>query len=343
MTLLNIENLSKECGNLRLLNDLNLTLNHGKCIGIKCPNDTSNLLFRLILGKTNYSKGNIYIENTRISKCTNIKNIITVVLSNEGIYERLKIYDYMNFFKKIYNSKSSIKEILIKLGLFDISNKRIKTLTYSQKKRLSMARALLSNSKLILIQEPTLNVDRESALIIRECIPYICSLGISILATSVSLEDIILLGGETYILDEKGLNTVETDISTNETDEKSNNEADLDSPYFKVDKIPAKIDEKIILLNPTEIISIESLNGTSYLNVGEEKFPCTLTLNELENRLKHFGFFRCHRSYLVNLQRVREVVTWTRNSFSLILDDKNKTSIPLSKGRMNELKDILKF
>ncbi|NMM64780.1 ATP-binding cassette domain-containing protein [Clostridium sp. P21] len=343
MTLLNIENLSKECGNLRLLNDLNFTLNQGQCIGIKCSTDTSNLLFNLILGKTNYSKGNIYIENTSISKCTNIKNIIAVVFSNEGMYERLKIYDYMKFFEKIYNSKSSIKEILIKLGLFDISNKKIKSLTYSQKKRLSMARALLSNSKLILIQEPTLNVDRESALIIREFIPYICSLGISVLATSVSLEDIILLGGETYILDEKGLNTIETDISTDETDEKSSNEADLDFPYFKVDKIPAKIDEKIILLNPTEIISIESLNGTSYLNVGEEKFPCTLTLNELENRLKYFGFFRCHRSYLVNLQRVREVVTWTRNSFSLILDDKNKTSIPLSKGRMNELKDILKF
>ncbi|AKA72390.1 LytTR family transcriptional regulator DNA-binding domain-containing protein [Clostridium scatologenes] len=343
MTLLNIENLSKECGNLRLLNNLNLTLNHGKCIGIKCSNDTSNLLFNLILGKTNFSKGNIYIENIQISKCTNIKNIIAVTFSNDGMYGRLKIYDYMKFFKKIYNSQSSIKEILIKLGLFDISNKKIKALTYSQKKRLSIARALLSNCKLILMQEATLNIDRESTLIIRECIPYICSLGISILATSVSLEDIILLGGETYILDEKGLNTVETDISNNEADEKSNSEEDLDSPYFKIDKIPAKVDEKIILLNPTEIISIESLNGTSYLNVGEEKFPCTLTLMELENRLKYFGFFRCHRSYLVNLQRVREVVTWTRNSYSLILDDKSKTSIPLSKGRINELKDILKF
>lgn len=338
MSLLTIKNLSKECENLSLLEDINLNLDKGKCIGIKCSNEVGELLFNLILGKVSFSKGNIYIEDIQINEYKNIKDNISCIFNNEGFYERLKIVEYMNFFKKIYNYNESINELLAKLGLLDIANSKIKSLNYSQKKRLSIARSLLSNSKIILMEEPTLNVDRESALIIRECIPYICSLGISIIAVSVSLEDIILLGGETYTLNEKGLIPVETDVSTEDS---SNTEVELDTPYFKIDKIPAKIDEKIILLNPTEIISIESLEGTSYLNVGEEKFPCTLTLSELENRLKHFGFFRCHRSYLVNLQRVREVVTWSRNSFSLILDDKNKTSIPLSKGRMGELKEIL--
>lgn len=338
MSLLTIKNLSKECENLSLLKDINLNLDKGKCIGIKCSNEIGELFFNLILGKVSFSKGNIYIEDIQINEYKNIKDNISCIFNNEGFYERLKIVEYMNFFKKIYNYKESINEILAKLGLLDISNNKIKSLNYSQKKRLSIARSLISNSKIILMEEPTLNVDRESALIIRECIPYICSLGISIIAVSVSLEDIILLGGETYTLNEKGLIPVETDASTEDS---SNTEVELDTPYFKIEKIPAKIDEKIILLNPTEIISIESLDGTSYLNVGEEKFPCTLTLSELENRLKHFGFFRCHRSYLVNLQRVREVITWSRNSFSLILDDKNKTSIPLSKGRMSELKEIL--
>ncbi len=74
----------------------------------------------------------------------------------------------------------------------------------------------------------------------------------------------------------------------------------------------------------------------------EGDFVCALTLSEsLEARLTGFRFFRCHRSYLVNLQRVREVITWTRNSFSLILDDERKSSIPLSKGRMDELKGVI--
>lgn len=62
----------------------------------------------------------------------------------------------------------------------------------------------------------------------------------------------------------------------------------------------------------------------THIHVREGDFVCTLTLSELEARLTGFGFFRCHRSYLVNLQRVREVITWTRNSFSLILDDERK-------------------
>jgi ABC-2 type transport system ATP-binding protein len=108
-----------------------------------------------------------------------------------------------------------------------------------------------------------------------------------------------------------------------------------------MEKIPAKINDKIILFDPLEINFIESNEGVSQLHVRKEVFPCTLTLNELEEKLKAFGFFRCHRSYIVNLQRVREVITWTRNSFSLVLDDELKSSIPLSKGKFDELKYIL--
>ena len=78
-----------------------------------------------------------------------------------------------------------------------------------------------------------------------------------------------------------------------------------------------------------------------HLHINGEEFPTTFTMNELEERLQHFGFFRCHRSYIVNLQKVREVITWTRNSYSLILDDEKKSNIPLSKSKMAELKVML--
>ncbi len=52
------------------------------------------------------------------------------------------------------------------------------------------------------------------------------------------------------------------------------------------------------------------------MHVREGDYVCAMTLSEREARLTGFGFFRCHRSYLVKLQRVREVITWTRNSCS---------------------------
>nr|WP_251125344.1 LytTR family DNA-binding domain-containing protein [Exiguobacterium sp. s43] len=111
--------------------------------------------------------------------------------------------------------------------------------------------------------------------------------------------------------------------------------------HVRFEKIPTKVNEKIILLDPPEIDFIESQDGQSILHSQSDQFPSVFTMNELETRLTPYGFFRCHRSYLVNLQRVREVITYTKNSFSLILDDSEKTTIPLSKTKMAELKTMM--
>jgi ABC-2 type transport system ATP-binding protein len=337
-----IENVSKEIGNINLIDNMNLVVENGKCVGIKCSEEVGLTLFKMIYGIIPPSKGTLSIDGIKIDKHnTKLNTVISSILKDEGLYERLTINEYLTFFKKIYCYRAPLSTVIEKLGLLDIQNIKIKCLTYSQKKRVSFARALLSGAKLLLIQEPTLNLDKESLSIIRETITYICSLGFSIIATSVSLEEIILLGGTSYTLDDKGFNAVHSDIEQEENTKEFNNlETNIS---IKVNKIPAKVDDKIIFFNPTEIIFIESLDGISYINVNDEKFKCTMTLNELETRLKCFGFFRCHRSYLVNLQMVRELVTWTRSSFSIILDDKCKSSIPLSKGKLNELKEILQF
>jgi len=121
----------------------------------------------------------------------------------------------------------------------------------------------------------------------------------------------------------------------------SSSEPPIQTYPMRIEKIPAKVNDKIILFDPTEILFIESNEGVSQLHVNEGVFACAIKLGDLEEKLKLFGFFRCHRSYIVNLQHVREVITWTRNSYSLILDDKSKSSIPLSKGKFDELRAII--
>ncbi|MGG0811170.1 LytTR family transcriptional regulator DNA-binding domain-containing protein [Paenibacillus alvei] len=112
-------------------------------------------------------------------------------------------------------------------------------------------------------------------------------------------------------------------------------------PQISFDKIPARIEDKIVLIDPLELNYIESQDGASQLHMHSGSLPCTMTLTELERKLKAFGFFRCHRSYLVNLQRVREVIIWSRNSYSLVLDDENKSKVPLSKNKYEEMKAIM--
>ena len=82
-----------------------------------------------------------------------------------------------------------------------------------------------------------------------------------------------------------------------------------------VEKIPAKAGETLLLFNPSDIDFAESASGRTALSVRGEEYACALTLEELSVRLERYGFFRCHRSYLVNMQKVQEVVRWTRNGW----------------------------
>lgn len=152
------------------------------------------------------------------------------------------------------------------------------------------------------------------------------------------MESAITTADTVYRLDDNGLKKIETEKV--EGTESVNTEKESEIP-FRFNKIPTKVNDKIVLFDPPEIDYIESNDGQSMIYIKGEVFPSTLTLTKLEERLRPFGFFRCHRSYIVNLQKVREVITWTRNSYSLILEDKNNSSVPLSKTKMASLKEML--
>lgn len=338
--MLKIRGLYKEKKN-NVIKDIDIDVDKGSSISIECSNYISDLLVNLILGREVPAKGEIYIEGIKSSQYikNNINNI-GVVLREEAYYEKMTIEGYMKFFSSLLGSKIDYKEIMLKLALLDIGNMVIKDLSYSQKRRLSLARERLKEPKLLIFQEPILNMDRDGAKIIIENIEDLCSKGTAVMITSVLFKDTIMVGEKAYRLNDEGLSEL-----NNNMEEIYNHKEEIEytNKTYKIEKIPAKVEERILLFDPTEIDYVESEQGISNLYVRGDKFPCNISLTDLEERLKHFGFFRCHRSYIVNLQRVREVITWTRNSYSLSLDDKIKSSVPLSKGRLEDLKSILKL
>jgi ABC-2 type transport system ATP-binding protein len=108
-------------------------------------------------------------------------------------------------------------------------------------------------------------------------------------------------------------------------------------------KIPVKVEDKVLLLNPADILYADASGDRAFLVTVDGRLPTQYTLTELEERLERSGFFRAHRSYLVNLQHVKEVIPFTRNSFSLRLDDPAATHIPLSKSAATELRELFGY
>jgi len=67
------------------------------------------------------------------------------------------------------------------------------------------------------------------------------------------------------------------------------------------------------------------------------------TLEELMDQLDPEAFWRAHRSFVVNIQHIREVVPWFKSSYQLRMDDPKKTEIPVSRAQTKRLRELFKL
>jgi two-component system response regulator LytT len=109
----------------------------------------------------------------------------------------------------------------------------------------------------------------------------------------------------------------------------------------RVDRIPVEKAGKKLLVNVEDILYIMAKDDYSYLYTSADRYLSTISLAQLENRLKPSGFFRVHRRYLVNLATVKEVVPMYGGTLLLTLSDDEATQIPVSRRRVPSLKKAL--
>jgi two-component system LytT family response regulator/two-component system response regulator LytT len=67
------------------------------------------------------------------------------------------------------------------------------------------------------------------------------------------------------------------------------------------------------------------------------------TIEELQSNLDPETFWRVHRSFLVNINRIKEVIPWFKSSFQLRMDDKKQSEIPVSRVQTKRLRALLKL
>lgn len=67
-----------------------------------------------------------------------------------------------------------------------------------------------------------------------------------------------------------------------------------------------------------------------------------LSISEFHTRLPQEQFFRCHRSYLVNLSKIKEIIPWFNNTYLLRLHDLN-VEVPVSRSKVKEFRQIMRL
>lgn len=105
--------------------------------------------------------------------------------------------------------------------------------------------------------------------------------------------------------------------------------------------IPVEQRGKTILLRPEEIIYIYTDKDNVFVKTQKESYLARFTLRDLESRLSSNLFFRSHRCYLVNIQRMRELIPYFNGTYTVVVDDHEKSEVPVSRTQARKLKEIL--
>jgi len=168
MSILKIKNLSFAYESDIVLEDINLSINERDFLAIIGPNGGGkSTLLKLILGINRYKSGEIEIFNQPPSK--SIEDIGYVPQNtNINIAFPIRVIDVVlmghsnrKFFKFGYSKeeKSIALDVLDKVGMRDYSRYKIGSLSGGERQRVMIARALCSNPKILILDEPTANID----------------------------------------------------------------------------------------------------------------------------------------------------------------------------------------
>ncbi|WP_368490579.1 ABC transporter ATP-binding protein [Clostridium sp. BJN0013] len=194
MNILEIKNLKKNIGKNNIIKKINLNIDEGEILGLLGKNGAGKTtIIRMIVGLIKPTQGMISIMGYNVQN--DIENALKYVGS---IVENPDLYDYMTgkenliqisrMYKNI--AKDQIERIINITGLKNHINKKVKKYSLGMKQRLGLAQALLSNPKLLILDEPTNGLDPIGIMQFRDAIKKIAKNGTAILISSHMLSEI---------------------------------------------------------------------------------------------------------------------------------------------------------
>jgi two-component system LytT family response regulator/two-component system response regulator LytT len=135
--------------------------------------------------------------------------------------------------------------------------------------------------------------------------------------------------------------TVGTDKIATLIDMLEARQAELSTKTPQTSKVLIKAAGRLFLVDQKEICFASIEDGViSVVTPAMEGQSNCRTLEELLESLDQNMFWRAHRSYLVNINRIKEVVPWFKSSYQLRMGDKNGTEVPVSRAQTKRLREL---
>ncbi len=328
--MIEIQKLQKIVGQEVALDIPQLRIEPGEIAAVIGPAGSGlDTLFEVLMSRSSPSAGTILLAGVDRADRYSLSRKIGVLFPEDALYKRQSAQANLFLHCQLYGlQKSRAIEVLAQIGMADQAGASVEKLPSGLQRRLAFGRAILHKPEVLLLFDPFARCDEASISLLSSLMRQLAAKGAAILILANEGGRLRPLCDTIYAMNRGRLEAQESgDVSTQV------------QPF----KIPVRSEDRVILMNPADIIYAEAEGGHACLQTADGRLPTQFTLAEMEQRLSRSGFFRAHRAYLVNLQHVREVIPYTRNSFSLRLDDAAGTEIPLSKSAAAELRALLGY
>ncbi|MBO4981399.1 MAG: ABC transporter ATP-binding protein [Lachnospiraceae bacterium] len=195
--MLYIRDLTKNYGSFTAVDHLSLHIPKGDLFGFVGPNGAGKTTtIRIVCGLLKASSGSVQIGSTAAAVgSSEMKRLIGYVPDFFGVYDNLKVREYMDMYGSMYGmySRDIAKLTDDLLELVNLSDKKefyVDTLSRGMKQRLCVARALLHNPQLLILDEPSSGLDPRARVEMKELLKNLHSMGKTIVISSHILSEL---------------------------------------------------------------------------------------------------------------------------------------------------------
>ena len=206
--MIEIKNLTKKYGQFTALDNLNLAIDAGVVFGFVGSNGAGkSTTFSILSTLLAPTKGEAYVNGVNvIEKPEEVRKYLGYMPDFFGVYDQLKVDEYLDFYGSSYGLLKEEREKLIPelLELVNLTEKRysyVDLLSRGMKQRLCLARTLIHDPKVLILDEPASGLDPRARSEMRDILKHLKTLGKTILISSHILPELAEMCDEIGVLE----------------------------------------------------------------------------------------------------------------------------------------------
>lgn len=192
--IINIEGVTKRYGSLAAISNLNLQVGKGEFFGYLGPNGAGKTTtIKSIIGLVSPNEGRIFVNGINVAKDPiAVRSIIGFVPDTPFIYSKLTGREFLRFVGGLYSMESEDMENRIEwldttFGMNGWIDRRTEEYSHGMKQKVVMAAAFLHRPKLLIVDEPMVGLDPQSARLVKDMLTMICQHGTTVFMSSHDL------------------------------------------------------------------------------------------------------------------------------------------------------------